>query len=52
MTDPDSTEFDTQTVNLNTYNNILRKANRLKTYYETTFLQFKDDIRGTWKTKR
>ncbi len=51
MTDPHSTEFDTQTVNLKTYNN-LRKAIWLakKTYYGTIFLQFKDDIRGTWKT--
>ncbi len=33
MTDPHSTEFDTQKVNLKTYNNILRKA-----YYEAIFL--------------
>ncbi len=47
MTDPHSTEFDTQKVNLKTYNNILRKSIRLakKTYYETIFLQFKDDFR-------
>ncbi len=39
MTDPHLTEFDTQKVNLKTYNNILRKAIRLvkKTYYEIFF---------------
>ncbi len=52
MTGPHLTEFDIQEVNLKTYNNILRKAIRLVNYFyfETIFLQFTDDIRGTWKT--
>ncbi len=52
MADPHSTEFDTQKVILKTYNNILRNASWLakKKYYETIFLQFKYDIKGTWNT--
>lgn len=52
MTDPNSTEYATLKTNLKTFNNILKKIIRTvkKTYYETLFMKFKDDIRGTWKT--
>jgi hypothetical protein len=52
MTDPISSEYDIQKINLQTYNTILKKSIRLakKIYYERLFFKFKDDIRGTWKT--
>ncbi len=52
MTDPNSTEYATLKTNLKTFNNILKKSIRAikKDYYETLFMKFKDDIRGTWKT--
>jgi hypothetical protein len=52
MTNPDSVLFTVQKINLNTYNNILKKAIRLakKQYYEALFIKFKDDMKGTWKT--
>ena len=39
-------------VNLNTYNNILRKCIRIaqRNYYDKLFTKFKDDIKNTWKT--
>ncbi len=45
-------EFDIQKINLKTYNNILKKAIQLakRSYYESIFNKFKNDIRGTWKT--
>ncbi len=52
MTNPDSPIFNTQKINLKTYNTILKKGIKLakKHYYEVLFIKFKDDIRGTWKT--
>ncbi len=49
MTDPN---YVTLKSNLKTFNNILKRIIRTvkKTYYETPFMNFKDDIRGTWKT--
>ncbi len=51
MTSPHSPAFDIQTINLKTYNAILKKSIWLakKSYYELLFLKFKDGIRCTWK---
>ena len=52
MTNPDSAEYSTQSTNLKTFNNILKKCIReaKKIYYYNLFLKFKSDIKGTWKT--
>ena len=52
MTQPETPEFDAQKVNLKAYNTILKRSIHLakKSYYETLFLKFMGDIKGTWKT--
>ncbi len=52
MTDSNSIEYAIQQTNLNIYNYILKKSIPIvkKSYYETLFSKFKDDIKGTWKT--
>ena len=49
---PNSQEYETLKTNLNTYNNILRKSIRLakRSFYESCFLKFKNDIKQTWIT--
>ncbi len=51
MTYHGSTQFATYKLNLDTYNNILKRSIHLakQNYYLTIFTKFKDDIRGTWK---
>ncbi len=51
MTDPESSIYITQAENLNTFNNILKKAIReaKKIFYENLFAKFKNGIRGTQK---
>ncbi len=52
MTQPDFPIFNTEKINLKTYNTILKKSIRLdkKSQYEVLFIKFKDDIQGIWKT--
>ncbi len=52
MTDPISPDYTIMQINLKTYNNILKTSIQAlnKSYYETLFNKFKNDIRGTWKT--
>ncbi len=51
MTNPDSQLFNTEKINLKTYNAILKKSIRFaqKQYYEVLFIKFKDDKCDTWK---
>jgi hypothetical protein len=52
MTSPESVEYEAMQTNLKSYNGIIRKSirNLKKSYYETCFNKYKDDIRNTWKT--
>ncbi len=52
MTDPISPDYTIMQINLKTYNNILKTSIQAlkKSYSETLFNKFKNDIRGTWKT--
>ena len=51
-TPSDSTLYDQLKINLNTYNNILKKTIRAakKMYYHNQFDKFKSDIKNTWVT--
>ncbi len=53
MTDYTSAEHDEQSINLQTYNNVLKQSKCMakKNYYEQIFNKVKNDIKGTWKTK-
>ena len=52
MTPLDSPLRETLHINLNTYNNILKKNIRLakSQYYHNVFERFKKDVKNTWKT--
>ena len=47
-----SPDYNKYKINLQTYNRILRQNIRLakKTYYQSCFDKFRNDIKGTWKT--
>ena len=49
---PGTEEFNHHKINLNTYNNILKRSIReaKKLYYESCFDRYKTDIRKTWST--
>ncbi len=49
MIDPISPDYTIMQINLKTYNNILKTSIHAlkKSYYETLFNKFKNDIRGT-----
>ena len=50
-TNPESANYQTDKINLKTYNTILKKSIRLAqiTYYEKVFQKYQNDIKNTWK---
>ena len=52
LTNPDSPEHEMLLINLKTYNVILKRSFRIakQSYFEIRFIQFKFDIKNTWKT--
>ena len=52
LSNPSSPHYNTLSINLKTYNLILKKSimSAKQMYYESCFNRYGNDIRGTWKT--